>query len=93
MAIDNSSQRAVLPVDYRIQSTICELWNQSGGSVWTIHFLDRINDIAGGHVFGLQTQNLAIHLCKVSLSFIDKLRFERTGSTTLHLEPISPWPP
>ncbi|CND55922.1 Uncharacterised protein [Yersinia pseudotuberculosis] len=67
---------AVLPFSNLLFYGIGDFRYQRGRHIGVIHLFEGGDDFAGGHAFGVQGQNLAVHLCDTRLIFLYQLRFK-----------------
>ena len=70
-----------MPLCYLFFNRISDFRYQRGRHVRIVHFLELGDDFTGRHAFGVQGQNLAIHLRDARLIFLYQLRLEGVFTT------------
>ena len=59
---------------------------QRGRDIGVVHFFERGNDFPRSHAFGIQGQNLAVHLRNARLVLLNQLRFEGVFTVTRRVQ-------
>ncbi len=59
---------------------------QRGRYIRVVHFFERGDDFARGHTFGVQRQNLAVHLRNTRLALLNQLRFKGIFTVTRRVQ-------
>lgn len=73
---------SVLPLSDLLFYGVDDLRYQRGRHISVVHFFEGGDDFARGHAFGVEGQNLAVHLRNARLVLLNQLRFKGIFTVT-----------